>query len=180
MEPYTGTRAGAVSAASGDTRSLEAALVDDPTGAETDEAASMLISTVERAFSAVPSGRDDLAAAALRHFFEELGLTLSLERADLVASGAPRVEVLGSLRQPGQVRRVVVAAMEGAPRHAVLIFSLPSGRYDELKPAIRASLDSFRREGASSGPVLSQTALGVTAALLIALILLALRKKKVS
>jgi len=179
MEAFVGTRAGAVSAAADDARSLEAALVD---GADS-ESSSMLISTVEGTFSAAPSGRDDLAAAVLRHFSDELGLKLSLERADLVSQAlgaAPRVEVLGSIRQPGQVRRVVVAAFEssGSLRHPVVIFSLPSGRYEELKPVIRASLDSLRREGTGPVPLLSQTTLGLGAAFLAVLLLVALRRKK--
>lgn len=189
MGPYERTRAGAIAASEKgeDGRGLEVALTDgwgrEPSAesGEPSEVGSMLISTVEGGFTAAPSGRDDLAAAALRHFSEELGLELGLERADLVVSGqgaTPRVEVLGSIRQPGQVRRVLIAALEGSPRHVVVIFSLPSGRFEALRPVLRASLDSFRREGGAPGPAVSQTVLGVTAALLGALFLLALRKRK--
>src|SRR5262249_60922050 len=96
-----------------------------------------------------PPARDDSPTAAVRHCSDELGPALAMDRAELVTQGAPRVEVLATLRQAGQLRNVLVAGMAGKGRHAVISFSVPSGRWGELRPQIRASLDTFRNEPSS-------------------------------
>jgi hypothetical protein len=50
------------------------------------------------------------------------------------------------VRQEGQLRNVLVAGMAGKGKHAVIIFSVPSGRWADLNPQIRASLDSFKND----------------------------------
>ena len=124
---------------------LSAVLVDR----SGEDAASMVVSIVEGSLAAAPAARDEFSTAVVRHFSDELGLALAMDRAELVTQGAPRVEVLGTLRQAGQLRNVLVAGMAGKGRHAVISFSVPSGRWGELGPQIRASLDSFRNEASS-------------------------------
>ncbi|HZH03988.1 MAG TPA: hypothetical protein VEY30_09400 [Myxococcaceae bacterium] len=169
MEAFRETRAGAASSSPAAARELAAALVDGPG----DDAASMLVSLVDGPFTASPGERDDFAAATVRHFAEELGMTLSLERVQLFTGGAPHVEVLGSLRQEGQVRRILFAAMQGSPRHAVLLFSVPSGRYESMIDGLRASLGSFRAEGPAAVG-LSRGASGAAAGALAGALLVSL------
>ena len=83
----------------------------------------------------------------MRHFNDELALKFALERAEVVDGPATRVEVLGSIRQGSQLRKVRVSAFPGESRHLVVIFSAPSGRFDALAPVITESLDSVRGEG---------------------------------
>ena len=142
---FQGTRALAPSGSPFSFGMLSAVLVDR-TG---QDAASMVVSTVDGSLAAAPAARDEFSATVVRHFSDELGLPLAMERAELVAEGAPRVEVLATLRQAGQLRNVLVAGMAGKGRHAVISFSVPSGRWGELRPQIRASLDSFRNEPSS-------------------------------
>ncbi|MCP3138017.1 hypothetical protein LXT23_11795 [Pyxidicoccus sp. QH1ED-7-1] len=149
-EQYAGSRAGAVALQSDAPRALSAALADG----EGPEAATLLVSVVERSFSASPSARDDFAAAVMQHFQRELGLTLSPERVERLGGAVPRVEVLGTLREAGQVRTVLVAALASEGRHAVVTVSAPAVRWEELAPRIRASLETFRLESTNApGPV---------------------------
>lgn len=172
MGLFQGTQAGAVG--EGEGRFLSAALVDG-SGAE---AASMLVSVVEGGFSATPAGRDEISAQVLRHFGEELSLKFAMERAELHGSPAPRIEVLGTVRAEDQVRHVLVAALAGQGRHAVVTFSVPSGRWEALFPALRASLESFRSEQLSSET--SREVVGAVALLFAAALLtsLALRRRR--
>ena len=80
MAPFQDTRVGAVGGVPGGERSLLAALVDG----DDDDASTLLIAKVEGTFTVVPSARDDFATAAVRHFADELGLTLMMERAERV------------------------------------------------------------------------------------------------
>jgi hypothetical protein len=107
----------------------------------------------------------------VRHFADELSLKFSMERADLVAGAWPRAQVLGSVRQEDQLRYVLVAAMAGEGRHAVVTFSVPSGRWEALSGALEASLDTFRFEGQPSTGVPRQLAV-VAAALFAGMLLL--------
>src|SRR5207302_1302490 len=84
-----------------------------------------------------------LAAVVVRHSNDGLGLRLSTGRVELVAEPNARIEVFGTVRQEAQVRHVLVAAMSGEGRHAVITFSAPANRWEALLPSIRASLDSF-------------------------------------
>lgn len=142
MELFRETGAGALSLSPESSRALSAALVDRPG----EDSASMLISVVDGTFQATPAGRDELSTAVVRHFAEEIRLALALDRAVLISAGAPRVEVLGTVRQEGQLRNVLVAGMAGKGKHAVIIFSVPSGRWADLNPQIRDSLDSFKND----------------------------------
>ena len=45
-----------------------------------------------------------------------------------------------------------VAAFPGEGKHTVAIFSVPTGRWDELRASIADSLDSYRVENASNQP----------------------------
>jgi hypothetical protein len=157
LDFFRGTRAGAVSAwGSGD--GLVAVLVDG----EGADAAALLIAQVDGSFDGRPAARDELSGAVVHHFQIQLGMPFSLESARAVPGAAPRIEVLGTLRQEGEVRHVLVAAMAGEGRHAVMTFSAPSGRYASLLPAIEASLDTFRAEPAGPSP-LSRSAAGAVA-----------------
>jgi hypothetical protein len=160
MDLYQGTRAGAIGPKHAP-RALSAALTDgEGTGA-----ATVLVALVEGSFSATPSARDDFATAAMVHFREELGSTLSLERAELIRGAAPRVEVLGTLKDHGQVRHVLTAAFEGDGRYAVITASIPSGRLEALAPALTASMDSFRQD--PGGGVISRAVAGGAASLCV-------------
>ncbi|WP_254614756.1 hypothetical protein [Myxococcus sp. CA056] len=158
-EPYVGSVAGAVSLDAEATRSLSAALADG----EGPEAATMLVSVVERSFSASPSERDDFASAVMQHFQRELGVTLSPERVDRVGGIVPRVEVLGTLREAGQVRTVLVAGLASEGRHVVVVVSAPAVRWESLAPGVRASLDTFRLEATTAPGVVPRRVLGALA-----------------
>ncbi|MBJ6762323.1 hypothetical protein JGU66_16255 [Myxococcaceae bacterium JPH2] len=148
-ERYAGSRVGAVSLEPGEARSLSAVLTDG----EGAEAATLLVSVVEQGFSASPSERDAFASAVPGHFLRELGLTLSPERVDRVGGPVPRVEVLGTLRESGQVRAVLVTALASEGRHAVVTVSAPAERWETLAPQVRASLETFRMEPPVAGVV---------------------------
>lgn len=147
MDLYHGTRVATVSKASAAARYLSAALMDG----DGEDAATMLISVVEEPLSLGPSSRDEASTAVLRHFRDELELPFVLERADVRTGPAARVEVLGSVREGSQLRRILVAAWPGEVRHVVVLFSVPSGRWESLKAAIDESLDSVRADTAQ-GP----------------------------
>ncbi len=166
MGPFHGTRAGAVPAGEDGPRYLSAALVD----AEGPEAASMLVSVQDGSFEATPSSRDDFSAAVVRHFNDELGTPLSLEQVELIRDGATRIEVRGTVRKQDQLRRIVVAGMEGEGRHAVVTFSVPSGRYDALLPTLRASLDSFRADAPPASEFSRSLAGTLASALAVAMV----------
>ncbi len=146
MDLFHGTRVGGVSAAGDAPRFLSAALVDG----EGEDAASMLFSVVEAPFALGPSARDELSTSTVRHFRDELGLKLALERADVVDG---RVEVRGSVREGSQLRQLLVVAWPGEGRHTVAIISAPSGRWQALEAPLRESLATYRAEPlAASGP----------------------------
>jgi hypothetical protein len=142
---FQGTRALAPTGSPSSFGMLSAVLVDRIG----QDAASMVVTIVDGSLAASPAARDEFSTAVVRHFSDELGLALGMDRAELVTQGAPRVEVLATLRQAGQLQNVLVAGMAGKGRHAVISFSVPSGRWGELRPQIRASLDSFRNEPSS-------------------------------
>jgi hypothetical protein len=116
-----------------------------------EDAATMLIGVVEEPLSLGPSVRDQASTAVLRHFRDELELPFVLERADVKTGASPRVEVLGSVREGSQLRRILVAAWPGEVRHVVVLFSVPSGRWASLKAALDESLETVRPD-AGSGP----------------------------
>jgi hypothetical protein len=148
MDLYRGTRVATVSKASQAARHLSAALMDG----DGEDAASMLVAVVEEPLTLGPSSRDEAATAVLRHFRDELELPFVLERADVRTGASARVEVLGSVRERGQLRRILVAAWPGEVRHVVVLFSVPSGRWESLRAAINESLETMRPEVASGPP----------------------------
>ncbi|QSQ18166.1 hypothetical protein JY572_07080 [Myxococcus landrumensis] len=158
-EPYAGSVAGAVSLDPEAGRALSAALSDG----EGPDAAMMLVSVVERGFSASPAERDDFASAVMQHFQRELGMSLAPERVDRVGGVAPRVEVLGTLRDAGQVRTVLVAGLASEGRHAVVVVSAPAVRWESLAPGVRASLETFRLEPTTAPGVVPRRVLGALA-----------------
>lgn len=166
MDLFHGTRAGTVTPSPAAGRYLSAALLDG----EGEDAASLLVSVVEASFGLGPSSRDVLSTAAVRHFRDELGLAFALERADVVAG---RVEVLGSIRDGSQLRRVLVVAWPAELRHVVLVASVPSGRWDALRPVLSQSLDTMRLE-AATGPGPSRRLRYAFAALVGALLLVSI------
>ncbi len=143
MDLFHGTQAGTISTAPGATRYLSAALVDG----EGEDATSILISIVDAPLWMGPSSRDDLSTAVVRHLRDELGQPFQLERAE-VKNG--RIEVLGSVRQGSQLRRILVAAWPGESRHVVAICSAPSGRWEALAPVLGDSFDTMKVEPVSS------------------------------
>lgn len=175
MDLFTATRVGAVAPAGAPARWLAAALVDS----DSEEAASMLVAVVEAPFAVGPGARDELSASAVRHFNDELGLKLAMERAELSAGPAPHARVLGSVRQGSQLRKVLVAAFPGEARHLVVTFTAPSGRFDALEKTFGESLDSVRSETPSSaaGRTLAWAALALVGSLLAASIGLWRRRK---
>lgn len=161
MDLFHGTTVGAIALDPERPRYLSAALADS----EDPDAAMMIVSVVDESFTASPSTRDAFSAATMRHFADALGTKMSLERTQLVEGPAPRVEVLGTVKQQDQVRTVLVAGMEGEGRHAVILFSVPSGRYQALAPLLRESLDSYRPDTPPRAQ-LPQSVAGVLAVLL--------------
>jgi hypothetical protein len=159
MELFQGTRAGAIPLDLTRPRYLAAALMDG----EEEHAGALLVAVVDETFEANPSTREAFSAAVVKHFAEELGMPLALERASLVRGPSARVEVVGTIRQQDQLRRVLVAGMEGEGRHAVITASVPSGRFEEMLPELRASLDTYRPDVA---PGVGRDVAGSVAALL--------------
>ena len=166
MDLFTGTRAGAISASLNANRWLAAALVDS----DSEEAASMLVGVVEAPFAVGPGARDQLSAAAVHHFNDELGLKLAMERAELVGGNVPHVRVLGSVRQGSQLRKVLIAAFPGEARHLVVTFTAPSGRFESLEKIFSESLESVRSDAPSgaTGRTLAWAALALVGSLLAA------------
>lgn len=161
MDLFHGTQVGAVSP--GGSGYLSAALVDG----DGENAASLLIAVADTPFSLGPSARDTLSTAVVKHFNDTLAQPFSLERAELVGG---RAQVLGSIRQGSQLRRVLVAAWPGEGRHVVAVASVPSGRWDELAPQLSESFDSFRPDvsgGARPPPQLMWGFAALAAALLL-------------
>ncbi|XXF74992.1 hypothetical protein P2318_18135 [Myxococcaceae bacterium GXIMD 01537] len=148
LERYAGSRVGAVALEPSAGRSLSAALADG----EGADAAVLLVAVVEGTFSASPSERDGFGAAVVQHFGRELGLTLVPERVERFGGPAARVEVLGTVREEGQVRTVLVAGLASEGRHVVVTVSAPAERWEALAPRVRASLETFRMETAHPGP----------------------------
>lgn len=148
MELFHGTRAGAVSVVPEARRALSAALSD---GAG-EEASTMTITVSEVALALGPSARDELSTAVVRHLRDELALPLALEGAAVVGDSSPRVQVLGSIKRGSQLRRVLVAAFPGEPRHAVVLVSVAAGRWELERPTLEASLETFRLDEPPGGP----------------------------
>jgi hypothetical protein len=166
MDPFRGTQVGAVPEEGQAPGHLTAALVDG----EGPDAASIVVAVVEGTFSASPSTRDDFSARVIHHFNDQLGMPLSLERAELVREPAPRIEVQGTIKKQDQLRRVLVAGMEGEGRHAVLTFSVPSGRYEALLPTLRASLDSFRPDAPPPGRLSRSAVAGLASTIVLGML----------
>ncbi len=167
LELFQGSRVGVIGSRRGTPGRLSAALQDG----EGEDAATMLISLVEAPFQAVPTARDEFPAAAIRHFSEELDLKLAVEKAELVAEPVDRLELVGTVRQQDQLRRVLIAAVRGESRHAVILFSAPAGRWNDLSPALTRSLDSFRIDGPSASEPPRALAAAVVGAAGLALVL---------
>lgn len=161
MARYAGSRVGAVAVDPGEPRFLSAALADG----EGLGAATLLVAVVEDSFSASPSARDAFGAAVVRHFERELGLALVPERVERLGEPVARVEVLGTVREAGQVRTVLVAGLASEGRHAVVTVSAPAERWEALAPEVRASLETFRMETARVGVVSREVAGAVAGAL---------------
>jgi hypothetical protein len=163
MDLFHGTHAGSVSRDRNVPRWLSAALVDG----DGEDAASILVSIVDEGMSLGASSRDDFATAVKRHLRDELNQPFQLERSS-VTNG--RVEVLGSVRQGSQLRRILVAAWPGEGRHVVALFSAPSGRWDALAPSIAESFNSMHVDQTPSRT--SQQLVWAFAALLAGLLII--------
>ena len=142
MDLYAGTHVGAISARLEAERFLSAALVDG----DGEDAASMLVAVIDSDFVPSAGGRDELSTAVVKHFAESLEMAFALDHAKWQEGRVPRVEVLGHIRQGSQLRQLWVTAFEGEGRHTVITFSVPSGKWEALLPAMAASLDSYRVE----------------------------------
>lgn len=164
MDLFHGTQVGTISVSPSAPKYLSAALIDG----DGEDAASLLVSVVDATLSLGPSSRDELSTAVVRHLRDELGQPFQLERAE-VRNG--RVEVLGSVRQASQLRRILVAAWPGESRHVVAICSAPSGRWEALAPVLSDSFDTMKVEPVSS-PRPPQRLLWAFAALVAALLLI--------
>lgn len=142
MDLFHGTHVGSVTRNPATSRYLSAALIDG----DGEDAATLLISVVEETLTLGPSSRDEFSTAVVRHITDELGQPFQLERAEIREG---RVEVLGSIRQGAQLRRVLVAAWPSEGRHVVAFCSAPSGRWESLSPLITESFASLKVEPAS-------------------------------
>lgn len=167
MDLFHGTRATAIARDPGRARFLSAALTDGD-GAD---AASLMVSLIDETFVVTPAARDAFSTATVRHFADDLRLPLALDRVDLVQGDLPRIEVVGTLKAQDQVRRVLVAGMQGHGRHAVIVFSAPSDRFEALLPAVRSSLASFRPDGGGGGAWSRSVAGAIAASAALALFL---------
>ncbi|MER2567066.1 MAG: hypothetical protein ABTQ32_40440 [Myxococcaceae bacterium] len=165
MDLFHGTRVIGVGSKDGAPRFLSAALMDG----DAEDASTMLVSVIEEPLQLGPNARDDAANVVMKHLRDELGLEFTLERADVVSGSAARVEVRGSVREGAQLRKVLVALYAGDSRRAVVLFSVPSGRWDGLVPALTESLESMRVDQAP-GPSKS---LSIAFAVLVGAALLA-------
>lgn len=166
LDLFRSSRVGAIARADDTPRRLLGVLVDT----DGEDAAALLVSAVDEPFKSTAGARDELSAAVARHFANELGLKFALERVDVVQGQSPRVEVVGSVREGSQLRQIIVAAWPGEVKHAVLVFSVPSGRYDALAESIRASLDTFHVEapGAPTSRALAWAVVALVASALMA------------
>lgn len=177
-ELFERTRVGAIALNPEADRALSEALMDS----DDESSSAMIISWVDEPLSAGPSTRDAFATAVVRHFSEELDLRLALETVRVVDGPVTRIEVLGTLKEQAQVRRLLVAAFDGEPRHVVIVYSVPSGRFEEMKEALTASLDSFRTDsGNTQGPsrgVVGALAGAALGALLVSLSLWRTKKRR--
>jgi len=164
MDLFHGTRVIGTGSKENAPRYLSLALMDG----DGEDAASMLVSVIEDPLRLGPNARDDAATTVTRHLRDELGLDFTLERADVVTGSAARVEVRGSIREGAQLRKVLVALFAGDARRSVVLFSVPSGRWDELVPGLDASLESMRvdQRAGPSRPLALAFAVLVGAALL--------------
>jgi hypothetical protein len=145
---FESSRAGAVGSGGAVRGYLFAALTDG----SGEDAASLLLSVVESTFETGPLGRETLAVATKDHFVD-LGQAVELETAAVPAGAAGWVEVLGTIRQGEQLRRVWVVAWPGEQRHVVLVASVPTSRWAQLEPLLRESASSLvdeRRQGAGA------------------------------
>jgi hypothetical protein len=157
MDLYAATKAGAVSARPEIERFLSAALIDG----DGEDASAMLVAVIENDFVPSAAARDEFSTAVVRHFTDSLGMSFALDRSKWQEARPARIEVLGHIRQGSQLRQLWVTAFEGEGRHVVVTFSVPSGKWDAMLPAMAASIESYRDErGSKAG-----TARGVTWAL---------------
>ena len=76
-------------------------------------------------------------------------LAVGVENACAIVDG--RVQVLGSIREGSQLRRILVAAWPGEGRHVVATASVPSGRWDTLAPKLADSFSTMRVEPLVAG-----------------------------
>jgi hypothetical protein len=171
MERFRGTQVGVVRGEEGDGL-FSAALID---GAGED-AATIWVAEVPGTLEVSPAARDDFSAAVMRHLNQELGLSVAMERSSTTSGPAPRIELVGTLRREGQLRRILVAGIAGSGRHLVITASAPADRLDAMMPALSASLDTVvmeRRPGMdrSSREVLGVGAMGLLGALLASMVI---------
>lgn len=166
LDLFRSSRVGAIAKSDDSPRRLLSVLVDT----DGEDSAALLIASVDEPFKASTGARDELSAAVARHFANELSLKFALERVEVVPGATPRVEVVGTVREGSQLRQIVVAAWPGDARHAVAMFSVPSGRYDVLAEPIRASLDSFHPDtaGTQTSRAVAWAALALVASALMA------------
>ncbi|MCU0700239.1 MAG: hypothetical protein MUC96_27340 [Myxococcaceae bacterium] len=134
MDLFHGTRVIGEASKEGVSRYLSAALMDG----DGEDAASMLVAIVDEPLRPGPNARDEAATNVTRHLRDE--------------GPAGRVEVRGQVREGAQLRKLLVARYFGDSRHAVVVFSVPSGRWDANVPALTESLDSLRMEQPSGTP----------------------------
>ena len=142
LDLFHGTRVGSI----GGNAYLAAALLDG----DGEDAASLLLTVVDSSLDIGPGVRDTLATQVANQFKTDLDQRFTLERVDVVPG--QRVEVRGSVRSGSQARQILVAAFPGEGKHTVAIYSVPTGRWDELRAPIADSLDSYRVETASNQP----------------------------
>ncbi len=143
MDLFHGTQVGGV-VPGGGTRYLSAALMDG----DGEDAASLLLFVADTSLALGPSSRDSLSTQVVRHFNEELKQPFAMERAEIVDG---RVQVLGSIREGSQLRRILVVAWPGEGRHVVATASVPSGRWDALAPRLAESFATMRVEPLVAG-----------------------------
>jgi hypothetical protein len=140
LDAFRGTRVGVL--VSGGSGLISSVLVDG----DDDNAAALFLAIQDGSFTLGPQARDQFGAAVSKHLREELALDFSLERIGVKAGGAPRVELVGSIRAGSQLRKILVAGFPGGSKHAILVWSVPSGRWEEFLGGAQASMDTLTLE----------------------------------
>jgi hypothetical protein len=123
----------------GHEKSHFSALLTDDDDHMSEEVSTLSLSLLEVPLPSYLQGVNGLELAVAKHFKDRLKLDFSLERAERKNN---RIEVFGAARFGSQLRRIVVAVFPHEKRSLIWVASVPVARWDVLRNALEASLDS--------------------------------------